>query len=72
MEDTIIFAVEIEIGNDDEHLNFFFKDRDEARQFFEKTKERYNEFHVLHLWQTHEKALEELEEFIKWEEENNG
>lgn len=72
MEDTIIFAVEIEVGNDDEHLNFFFKDRDEARQFFEKTKERYNEFHVLHLWQTHEKALEELEEFRKWEEENNG
>lgn len=72
MEDTIIFAVEMEIGNDDEHLNFFFKDRDEARQFFEKAEGGYSKFHVLHLWQTHEKALEELEEFRKWEAENNG
>lgn len=72
MEDTIIFVVEMEIGNDDEHLNFFFKDRDEARQFFEKAKGGYNKFHVLHLWQKHENALEELEEFRKWEEENNG
>ena len=49
MEDTIIFAVEMEIGNDNEQLNFFFKDRDEARQFFEKAEGKYNKFHVLHL-----------------------
>ena len=72
MEDTIIFAVEMEIGNDNEQLNFFFKNRDEARQFFEKAEGKCNKFHVLHLWQSHEKALEELEEFRKWESENNG
>ena len=72
MKDTIIFAVEIETGNDNEKLNFFFKDRGEASKFFEKAEGKYNKFHVLYLWQTHEKALEELEEFRKWEAENNG
>lgn len=67
MKDTIIFAVEVEIGNDDEYLNFFFKDRDEARQFFDKVEGKRNKFKVLHLWQTHENALEELEEFREWE-----
>lgn len=72
MKDTIIFAVEVEVGNNDEYLNFFFKDRDEARQFFEKATGEYNKFHVLHLWRTHENALVELEELRRWEEKNNG
>lgn len=73
MEDTIVYVVEAKVNDEDNQDNqatFLFKEKEEAREFFKKAEGTLN-MHVLHVWQKHENALEELEQYREWVAEND-